>query len=81
MKISLIENHLDFSSKKFINYILNITSTEYFSRKNLAVLAGVLSVAPWAARSKFIEGVDRPLPLIHLINGGEGALKIMSHRG
>jgi L-fucose isomerase len=33
-------------------------------------LTGVLSVTPWAARPKFIEGLDRPRPLIHLINGG-----------
>jgi L-fucose isomerase len=33
-------------------------------------LTGVLSVTPWAARPKFIEGVDRPQPLIHLINPG-----------
>lgn len=38
-------------------------------------LTGVLSVAPWAARPKFIEGVDRPQPLIHLINGGEDNYK------
>ncbi|MHC4476259.1 MAG: hypothetical protein ACYTEL_11475 [Planctomycetota bacterium] len=38
-------------------------------------LTGVLSVTPWAARPKFIEGVDRPQPLIHLINGGEDAYK------
>ena len=41
-------------------------------------LTGVLSVTPWAARPKFIEGVDRPQPLIHLINGGENAYKIIS---
>ncbi len=41
-------------------------------------LAGVLSVAPWAARPKFIEGVDRPLPLIYLLNGGEGNYKQLS---
>jgi len=40
-------------------------------------LTGVLSVAPWAARPKFIEGVDRPQPLIHLINGGEDAFKLL----
>ena len=34
-------------------------------------LTGVLSVSPWAARPKFIEGADRPQPLIHLLNGGE----------
>ncbi|MDT8301743.1 MAG: hypothetical protein RQ760_09695 [Sedimentisphaerales bacterium] len=33
-------------------------------------LTGVLSVTPWAARPKFVEGVDRPRPLVHLINGG-----------
>jgi L-fucose isomerase len=44
-------------------------------------LTGVLSVTPWAARPKFIEGVDRPQPLVHLINGGEDAFKMLSiHR-
>jgi len=38
-------------------------------------LTGVLSVTPWAARPKFIEGVDRPQPLVHLLNGGEDAYK------
>ena len=39
-------------------------------------LTGVLSVTPWAARPKFIEGVDRPQPLVHLINGGEDIFKM-----
>jgi len=39
-------------------------------------LTAVLSVTPWAARPKFVEGVDRPQPLIHLINGGEDAFKL-----
>ena len=43
-------------------------------------LMGVLSVTPWAARPKFIEGVDRPQPLIHLINGGEDAFKLLKGR-
>jgi L-fucose isomerase len=43
-------------------------------------LTGVLSVTPWAARPKFIEGVDRPQPLAHLINGGEDAFKMLSAR-
>ena len=38
-------------------------------------LTGVLSVTPWAARPKFIEGVDRPLPLIYHLNGGEDRYK------
>jgi hypothetical protein len=28
-----------------------------------------------------VEGVDRPAPLIHLINGGENACKTMTARG
>jgi L-fucose isomerase len=39
-------------------------------------LASVLSVAPWQARPSFIEGTDRPLPLLYLLNGGENATKI-----
>ncbi len=34
-------------------------------------LAGVLNVTPWSARPSFIEDTDRPIPLTHLINGGE----------
>jgi L-fucose isomerase len=41
-------------------------------------LTGILSVTPWAARPKFIEGVDRPQPLINLINGGEDMYKMLS---
>ncbi|MEJ2702476.1 MAG: hypothetical protein P8Z79_08545 [Sedimentisphaerales bacterium] len=44
-------------------------------------LTGVLSVAPWAARPKFIEGVDRPKPVAHLLNGGETAFKRLMARG
>jgi len=43
-------------------------------------LTAVLSVTPWAVRPKFIEGVDRPQPLIHLINGGEDIFKLISVR-
>ncbi len=43
-------------------------------------LTAVLSVTPWAARPKFIEGVDRPQPLIHLINGGEDVFKLSKGR-
>jgi len=32
-------------------------------------LTGVASVTPWAARPSFIEGTDRPRPLLHLLNG------------
>ncbi len=44
-------------------------------------LTGVLSVTPWTARPKFIEGVDRPQPLVHLINGGEDVFKLLKKRG
>jgi L-fucose isomerase len=43
-------------------------------------LTGVLSVTPWSARPAFIEGIDRPAPLIHLINGGENAFKTLRVR-
>ncbi len=41
----------------------------------------VLSVAPWAARPSFVEGVDRPAPLIQLINGGENSYKSLKAKG
>ncbi|HDZ20918.1 hypothetical protein LCGC14_0315660 [marine sediment metagenome] len=40
-------------------------------------MTNVLSVTPWAARPSFVEGVDRPQPLLHLINGGENAAKTL----
>jgi L-fucose isomerase len=39
-------------------------------------LANVLSCTPWSARPAWIEGVDRPLPLLYLLNGGETAAKM-----
>lgn len=44
-------------------------------------LANVLSVAPWQARPAFIEGVDRPTPLMYLINGGENETKRLRAKG
>ena len=41
-------------------------------------LTGVLSVTPWSSRPKFIEGTDRPQPLINLLNGDENAYKVYS---
>ncbi len=40
-------------------------------------LNNVLSITPWAARPAFIEGVDRPTPLLYLANGGENNAKLM----
>jgi len=40
-------------------------------------LANVVSVAPWQARPGYIEGVDRPLPLLYLLNGGEYNTKLL----
>jgi L-fucose isomerase len=40
-------------------------------------LNNVLSVCDWAARPRFVEGVDRPIPLLYLANGGENAAKLM----
>lgn len=39
-------------------------------------MTNVLSVTPWAARPTFTPGVDRPQPLLHLLNGGENATKL-----
>jgi L-fucose isomerase len=39
-------------------------------------LANVLSVTPWQARPAFIEGADRPLPLVYLLAGGENEAKL-----
>jgi L-fucose isomerase len=43
-------------------------------------LANVLSVVPWQARPSYIEGTDRPVPLLYLLNGGETAAKLMRGR-
>ena len=43
-------------------------------------LTGVMSVTPWAARPAFIEGTDRPQPLVHLLNGGENEYKRLKTR-
>jgi len=40
-------------------------------------LTNVLSATPWQARPDFIEGTDRPLPLLYLQNGGETTTKMM----
>lgn len=40
-------------------------------------LANVLSVTPWHKKPIFTEGVDRPLPLLYLINGGENQAKML----
>ena len=39
-------------------------------------LTNVLSATPWQARPAFIEGVDRPLPLLYVLNGGETDTKM-----
>jgi L-fucose isomerase len=44
-------------------------------------LTNVLSVAPWQTRPAFIEGTDRPLPLLYLLNGGESTAKRLRAQG
>jgi len=43
-------------------------------------LTNVLSVTPWKEMPLFQEGLDRPLPLLYLINGGENNTKIKLNR-
>lgn len=40
-------------------------------------LANILSVTPWHKKPAFREGIDRPLPLLYLLNGGENQTKIL----
>jgi L-fucose isomerase len=40
-------------------------------------LANVLSATPWQGRPAYVEGVDRPQPLLYVINGGEASAKGM----
>ncbi len=44
-------------------------------------MANVLSATPWQARPGLIEGVDRPLPLLYINNGGETNAKLALRRG
>ena len=39
-------------------------------------LTNVLSATPWQARPQFVEGVDRPVPLLYIVNGGETNAKM-----
>ncbi len=43
-------------------------------------LANVLSVTPWKEMPAFREGIDRPLPLLYLLNGGENQAKLVRQR-
>ncbi len=40
-------------------------------------LANVLSVTPWQTKPAFRENIDRPLPLLYLLNGGETQTKLL----
>ena len=44
-------------------------------------LANVLSLTPWHQRPAYIEGVDRPQPLLYLLNGGESNAKLLRAKG
>ncbi|MFA5863765.1 MAG: hypothetical protein WC975_03665 [Phycisphaerae bacterium] len=39
-------------------------------------LSNVLSITPWQNRPSYLEGIDRPVPLLYLMNGGEAAYKM-----
>ena len=41
----------------------------------------VLSATPWTSRPNFIEGIDRPLPLLYILNAGETNAKMLISRG
>ena len=52
---------------------LNPRRLEYWMDLN-----NVLSATPWQARPQFVEGTDRPLPLLYILNGGETNAKFLS---
>ena len=74
---------------KMIEYKQYIPANHFHMTWNLPVarlqhwmdMTNVLSVAPWGERPDFIEGVDRPTPLLHILNGGSEAAKMMRARG
>ncbi|MBD3223972.1 MAG: hypothetical protein GF313_04545 [Caldithrix sp.] len=43
-------------------------------------LTNVFSATPWEAMPDFREGIDRPLPLLYVINGGETQAKLLRTR-
>jgi len=43
-------------------------------------LNNVLTGANWAARPRFSQRVDRPVPLLYLANGGENNARLMLGR-
>ncbi|HEY3378628.1 MAG TPA: hypothetical protein VGL77_14155 [Armatimonadota bacterium] len=55
---------------------LNVARLQYWMD-----LSNVLSVNPWQARPSFIDGTDRPLPLLYLLNGGENETKKLRAKG
>ncbi len=40
-------------------------------------MANVLSSTPWHKKPSFVEGTDRPLPLLYILNGGENQTKLL----
>ncbi len=44
-------------------------------------LSNVLSATPWSQRPQWLEGADRPQPLLYLLNGGENTAKMLRARG
>ena len=44
-------------------------------------MTNVLSATPWQARPNIIEGVDRPSPMLHVLNGGEETAKRLRATG
>ena len=40
-------------------------------------MTNVLSATPWAGRPANVPGTDRPQPLLHILAGGENAVKML----
>jgi len=62
-----------------VAWLLELQQAGAFTIRNLPAndLANVLSATPWSARPAMVEGTDRPLPLLYVINGGEDRAKML----
>ncbi len=65
----------EFKQYAFANHLHMIQDMPVARLQHWMDLTGVFDVSPWSQRPCFIEGVDRPLPLVYLLNGGENFYK------
>jgi L-fucose isomerase len=72
-KYATMEEYKQFAPANHLHMTWNLTPArlEYWMD-----MTNVLSVTPWQKRPAYIEGLDRPAPLLHMINGYEIMAKL-----